>query len=55
MTVRPGDRVRVQGQWRQMLSSRMDRFPSGGSAVVLVFTAGHALRVPASQEMAISR
>ncbi|WNI31659.1 hypothetical protein [Streptomyces sp. ITFR-6] len=46
--MRRGDLVHVQGEWREVCAVRLDRYATGGMAVVLTFAGGgRPLRVPA--------
>ncbi|WLQ42838.1 hypothetical protein P8A22_24630 [Streptomyces laculatispora] len=46
--MRRGDLVHVQGKWREVCAVRLDRYATGGMAVVLTFAGGgRPLRVPA--------
>lgn len=53
--MRNGDLVHVQGEWREVCAVRLDRYATGGTAVVLTFTGGaRPLRVPADQLVTVS-
>lgn len=49
ITVRGGQRVRVWGAWRTVLSVRSEQYAAGGLAVVLDLDEGPALRMPAAE------
>ncbi|MGW0668007.1 DUF7848 domain-containing protein [Streptomyces sp. NPDC002746] len=50
-----GDLVHVQGEWREVGSVRLDRYATGGMAVVLTFAGGgRPLRVPADHLVTVS-
>ncbi|WP_328767970.1 ATP-binding protein [Streptomyces sp. NBC_00286] len=51
--VRPGQRVRVRGEWRAVRTVRSERYATGGLAVVLGLDEGPALRVPAVEPLAV--
>lgn len=51
--VRPGQRVRVRGEWRAVRTVRSERYATGGLAVVLGLDEGPALRVPAAEPLAV--
>ncbi|WP_406381762.1 hypothetical protein [Streptomyces sp. NBC_01618] len=50
-----GDLVCVHGTWHEVATLRFDRYASGGSAVVLTFTSGCSLRVPADRLVRVYR
>jgi anti-sigma regulatory factor (Ser/Thr protein kinase) len=51
--VQPGQRVRVRGEWRNVVSVRSERYVGGGPAVVLSLEEGPALRVHAAEPLAV--
>lgn len=51
--VRPGQRVRVWGEWRTVVSIRNEQRAAGGHVVVLALDDGPALRVPATEPLAV--
>ncbi|MET8243315.1 ATP-binding protein [Streptomyces sp. NPDC005202] len=51
--VRPGQHVRVWGEWRTVLGVRSDQYATGGPAVVLALDEGPALRVHAAEPLAV--
>ncbi|WP_250298714.1 hypothetical protein [Streptomyces sp. A 4/2] len=53
--VRARDLVLVRGLWCEVTSLRLDRYPTGGAAVVLAFTARSPLRVPAHRLVRVVR
>ncbi|MBP5861005.1 ATP-binding protein [Streptomyces scabiei] len=52
-TVRPGQHVRVRGEWRSVRTVRTEPYTTGGLAVVLGLDEGPALRVPAADPLAV--
>ncbi len=51
--VRPGQRVRVRGEWRVVVSVRGEQRDAGNPAVVLGLDEGPALRVQATEPLAV--
>ncbi|WP_420311907.1 ATP-binding protein [Streptomyces sp. YS-B37] len=51
--VRPGQWVRVWGEWRHVVSVRSERYAGGGPAVVLGLDDGPALRVHAAEPLTV--
>ncbi|MFF0035229.1 ATP-binding protein [Streptomyces mirabilis] len=51
--VRPGQRVRVWGEWRSVASVRSEQYAAGGPAVVLVLDEGPVLRVHAAEPLTV--
>jgi anti-sigma regulatory factor (Ser/Thr protein kinase) len=51
--VRPGQRVRVWGEWRSVRTVRTESYAAGGLAVVLVLDEGPALRVHAAEPLTV--
>ncbi|WP_046727355.1 ATP-binding protein [Streptomyces humi] len=51
--VRPGQHVRVWGEWHVVLTVRTEPYAAGGLAVVLGLDEGPALRVPAAEPLAV--
>jgi hypothetical protein len=51
--VRPGQRVRVRGEWRVVVSVRREQRDAGDPAVVLGLDEGPALRVQATEPLAV--
>ncbi|MFD7719228.1 hypothetical protein [Streptomyces sp. NPDC059814] len=50
-----GDLVHVRGEWREVCAVRLDRYATGGMAVVLTFAGGgRPLRVPADRPVTVS-
>ncbi|MEV5680918.1 hypothetical protein [Streptomyces sp. NPDC052179] len=52
--VRRGDLVCVWGQWQEVVANRLERYATGGMAVVLVFLASYPLRVPAASTVLVA-
>ena len=51
--VRPGQQVRVWGEWRSVRVVRTEPYAAGGLAVVLGLDEGPALRVPAAEPLVV--
>lgn len=51
--VRPGQRVRVWGEWRAVRAVRTEAYAAGGLAVVLGLDEGPALRVHAAEPLTV--
>lgn len=51
--VRPGQWVRVWGEWRLVRTVRTEPYATGGLAVVLGLDEGQALRVPATEPLTV--
>ncbi|WP_316959398.1 ATP-binding protein [Streptomyces sp. TRM68367] len=51
--VRAGQRVRVWGEWRNVVSVRGERYAGGGPAVVLSLDEGPVLRVHAAEPLTV--
>ncbi|MEU9279234.1 ATP-binding protein [Streptomyces sp. NPDC048341] len=51
--VRPGQHVRVRGEWRGVRTVRVEPYATGGLAVVLGLDEGPALRVPAAEPLLV--
>jgi hypothetical protein len=53
--VRRGDLVSVRGRWLEVKAARLERYATGGPAVVLLFQAFPALRVRAGERVPVHR
>ncbi|MDH6626488.1 hypothetical protein M2271_004305 [Streptomyces sp. LBL] len=53
VVVRPGQHVRVWGEWRGVRAVRTEPYAAGGLAVVLGLDEGPALRVPAAESLVV--
>jgi hypothetical protein len=53
--VRRGDLVSVRGRWLEVKAARIERYATGGPAVILIFRASPALRVPAGDRVQVLR
>lgn len=51
--VRRGDLVSVRGRWLEVKAARLERYATGGPAVLLVFRASPALRVRAGDRVSV--
>ncbi|MER6009356.1 ATP-binding protein [Streptomyces bluensis] len=51
--VRPGQCIRVRGEWRVVVSVRSEHYAGGGPAVVLTLDEGPALRVHAAEPLTV--
>ncbi|MFI8435168.1 hypothetical protein ACIGJO_15670 [Streptomyces sp. NPDC079020] len=52
--VRRGDQVCVWGKWQEVMGNRLERYATGGMAVVLDFLAAYPLRVPAASMVLVA-
>lgn len=53
--VRRGDLVSVRGRWLEVKAARLERYATGGPAVILIFRASPALRVGAGAGISVLR
>ncbi|MCX4964155.1 hypothetical protein OHA98_04860 [Streptomyces sp. NBC_00654] len=52
--VRRGDQVRVWGEWQEVMGNRLERYATGGMAVVLDFLTAYPLRIPAASMVLVA-
>lgn len=53
--VRRGDLVSVRGTWLEVQDTRLERYATGGPAVILSFPSTPALRIGAGERLAVRR
>ncbi|MEU6486360.1 hypothetical protein [Streptomyces sp. NPDC046887] len=53
--VRHGDLIRIRGHWLELASTRLERYPTGTPAIVLLFPAHPSLRIHAGDRLTVQR